>query len=75
MSNLSINRLLLNLREIVPWLVAYHMIKLEIINFKLKGGMMNQAGLAQPMDAVNQIYYTAVPSQLGKAKTPKKSSF
>ena len=37
--------------------------------------MMNQAGLAQPMDAVNQIYYTAVPSQLGKAKLLKKVHF
>jgi len=34
------------------------------------GGMMNQAGLAQPMDAVNQIYYTAVPSQLDGSQYP-----
>ena len=35
---------------------------------------MNQAGLAQPMDAVNQIYYTAVPSQIGKKEAQKSST-
>merc|ERR1711935_450317 len=39
-------------------------------NMLRPGGMMSQAGLAQPMDAVNQIYYTALPSQIDGSQYP-----
>jgi hypothetical protein len=58
----GINRFSLPTMPAMPTMMAGNMLR--------PGGMMNQAGLAQPMDAVNQIYYTAVPSQIDGSQYP-----